>query len=135
MTDAAEKLLREAADTLNYLGHKGGYSQCQHCRLVDRIRAHLSTPAQPAASVGDVNGGWISVADRLPDDRHLVLIGRDDIAAWIPPMIAFRHGGKWYEDEAKPDLLATHWREIPRLPAAPTTAASGMDAGGMSDGR
>ncbi len=86
-------------------------------------RAHLF--AQPAASVGDVNGGWISVNERLPM--------QGDLCEWIPISEATFTGFYYSEYFYAPGKRYTKnvvvkWRNIP-LPAAPMTAASGMDEG------
>ncbi len=125
MTNSAEKLLREIETFLrnDQHGHwpyvENGFQAQDMRTFADRITAHLS--AHPVTGQDDANGGWISVADRLPtvlsgDSRGAVLRSRDRGPAQIVHRELVKEG---YGDD--------YWREIPRLPAAPMIAASGID--------
>lgn len=142
MTDSAEKLLREAMNELSIVGSYAGEpdltigmrirAKAQQA-LADRIRAHPS--AHPVTGEGDANGGWLPIASAPRDRRILVWNGyfgvyssqyteeRDAAGeiAWsgYPLGLTDIGFGKWY-------AVASYWRE---LPAAPMTAASGMDEG------
>ena len=59
---------------------------------------------------------WISVKDRLPDEHESVLISRNNIPKWVPPMIAFCLNGEFFQDVMEPPLKATHWMPLPEPP-------------------
>jgi hypothetical protein len=56
---------------------------------------------------------WISVEDRLPEERQNVLVHYVD--GWMP--IAFLLGGKWYQSGGETSWLSvTHWMHLPEPP-------------------
>jgi len=131
VTDSAEKLLREAMEMLNRywrevpLGHQPHMIAADAEQLVSSIRAHLS--AHPVTGQGDANGRWISVADRLPDiklhDQVLCVnvMNKIDLVYASTIVVCVKEAKR--EGDA---CFYTYWQP---LPAAPMTAASGMDEG------
>lgn len=149
MTDSAEKLLRDnvmqALDVLESSAYKPGVDEgfrhinyCQWCHWAESaphgegcpitmLRAHLS--AHPVTE-GDENGGWISVADRLPDENVECLLFCVD-GLWIHKEIGYRRRG-WAGEFCTNNVGGgaaiqgvTLWQQIQQpLPAAPMTAAS-----------
>jgi hypothetical protein len=56
---------------------------------------------------------WISVEDRLPEERQNVLVHYVD--GWMP--IAFLLGGKWYQSGGETSWVSvTHWMPLPEPP-------------------
>lgn len=136
MADAAEKLLREAMDyyaaDLATMPQqtRGGFTGTKQKALldkIDRITAHLATPAQAA----EVNGGWISVADKLPTVEDGDANGY--VLAWHPvfgPSASPRHWARlalYGSDPQDKSMADAVWQRLPALPAALTPAASGTD--------
>lgn len=66
---------------------------------------------QPGVAAPD---GWISVADRLPDDDTLVLLALSDEEVWP----GFRDGEVWRYVDATPiqSALVTDWMNLPPAP-------------------
>ena len=56
---------------------------------------------------------WISVKDRLPEEKQSVLVHYVD--GWMP--IAFLLNGKWYQSGGETSWLSvTHWMPLPEAP-------------------
>lgn len=56
---------------------------------------------------------WISVKDRLPEEKQSVLVHYVD--GWMP--IAFLINGKWYQSGGETSWLSvTHWMPLPEAP-------------------
>lgn len=143
MTDTAEKLLREAMEIVSvehrhWMRHDASLPvACTQCALAERIRAHLATPAQPAASVGD---GWLPMLTAPLDGTEIELMIRHH-TYWTALKVNKHEAetqwqgvykGKWIDHNGGGwtwhGLAGTQvaWRP---LPAPPTPAASGRDEG------
>ena len=56
---------------------------------------------------------WISVEERLPEEKESVLVHYVD--GWMP--IAFLLDGKWYQSNGEMSWLSvTHWMPLPQPP-------------------
>lgn len=101
------------------------------CRMSEAVeawnrRAHLY--AHPVTGQGDANGGWLPI-NSAPYNKTRVALIHSDGKGYV------RYGVGWYMpltgwqgwDGGDNYLQPTHWHP---LPAAPMTAASGMDEGG-----
>ncbi len=151
MTDSAEKLLPllpcpfcgeevEDVGAGNILHKKRGLGFFANCPISHigvgtkawNRRAHLSD--HPVTGQGDANGGWISVADRLPeaflyDDTQCFIGGMkvDPLYRSKSALVAIGTHGVGVDvieriGDSKPFWSAfgsrvTHWMEMPPLPA------------------
>lgn len=66
------------------------------------------------------NNGWISVKDRLPDDKKQYLIcglhGRIDIAYYQPMGDKFSNHEPFWQGSTRRFTIVTHWRPLPEPP-------------------
>lgn len=64
--------------------------------------------------------GWISVKDRLPDDKKQYLIcrinGRIDIAYYQPMGDKFSNHEPFWQGSTRRFTIVTHWRPLPEPP-------------------
>jgi hypothetical protein len=108
----ADKLYKAFRDA------KGCYTSCDKCKAMnctigDVLRTLPTIEAEP-------DNGWISVKDRLPDDKERYLIctedGRIDIAYYQPIGDKFSDYEPFWQGSCRFTTYVTHWRTLPKPP-------------------
>ena len=79
------------------------------------------------------NNGWISVKDRMPDDKKQYLIcrinGRIDIAYYQPMGDKFSNHEPFWQGSTRRFTIVTHWRPLPEPPEMEAIAGSEQHRG------
>jgi hypothetical protein len=80
---------------------------------IDVLKQSSTVEAKP-------DNGWISVKDRLPDDKKQYLIcglhGRIDIAYYQPIGDKFSNHEPFWQGSTRRFTIVTHWRPLPEPP-------------------
>lgn len=104
-------------------GDFGSYDRCyatkemEACECLGNEAFCDFYPEKRKAATQPKYGEWISVSDRLPEEKQSVLVHYVD--GWMP--IAFLLDGKWYQSGGETSwLIVTHWMPLPELPKEDT---------------
>ena len=108
-----EKRFCDGCRSKNYEEFKVGYC----CEMVEDTMNFIDTlPTTESESDKD----WISVKDRLPDDKERYLIctegGRDEIAYYQPIGDKFSDYEPFWQGRSCRFTSVTHWQSLPEPP-------------------
>ena len=109
--------LKESLKKYKVKGYNHKYVQ----GMQDAIDGYFPRIIDDAPTIeAEPDNGWISVKDRLPDDKERYLIctedGRIDIAYYQPIGDKFSDYEPFWQGSCRLTTSVTHWQPLPELP-------------------